>query len=112
MHKQGALTEAAMLEFANTRKFEEMVVGLATLCSAPINMIAPLMASDRNDGLLVPCKAAGLKWPTVSAMLKNRLAHHTISEQELAQARTDYLTLTQNSALRTLRFWQVRMGAR
>jgi uncharacterized protein (DUF2336 family) len=112
MQKQGELNEAAMLEFANTRRYEELVVGLAALCSAPVGLIAPLMSSERNDGLLVPCKAAGLKWPTTSAMLKNRLAHHTVSDQELAQARTDYLTLSQNSALRTLRFWQVRMGAR
>jgi len=110
MQKQGVLNEAAMLEFATAGKYEEMVTGLAALCSAPINLIAPLMASDRNDGLLVPCKAAGLKWPTVSAILKNRFAHHPISEEALGKARSDYLTLSQSSALRTLRFWQVRMG--
>jgi len=93
MHKQGALNEAVMLEFANAGQYEELTVGLATLCSTPVNLIAPLFVSDRNDGLLVPCKAAGLKWPTVSAMLANRFAHHTISDEALAQARADYLTL-------------------
>jgi hypothetical protein len=67
------------------------------------------MRSDRNDGLLVPCKVAGLKWPTVSTILKNRFAHHLISDHEIAQAKADYLTLSQATALRTLRFWQVRM---
>jgi uncharacterized protein (DUF2336 family) len=110
MQKQGELSEAALLDFANSRKYEEMVAVLSALCSASIDIVAPLMRSDRNDGLLIPCKAAGLKWPTVSAILKNRFAHHTIPDHELAQAKADYLTLSQANALRSLRFWQVRVG--
>src|ERR1700704_1138206 len=105
MQKQGELSEAALLDFANSRKYEEMVAVLSALCSASIDIVAPLMRSDRSDGLLIPCKAAGLKWPTVSAILRNRFAHHKIPDQELAQAKADYLTLTQANALRTLRLW-------
>lgn len=112
MQKRGELTEAALFEFIAARKYEEMVAGLAALCAASIELIASLMTSDRNDGVLVPCKAAGLKWPTVNAILRNRFAHHVPSDQALQQAKADYLTLSQASALRILRFWQVRMGAR
>jgi uncharacterized protein (DUF2336 family) len=109
MQKQGELSETALLEFAAARQYEEMVAALSALCSASIDIIAALMRSDRNDGLLVPCKVAGLKWPTVSTILKNRFAHHLISDHEIAQAKADYLTLSHATALRTLRFWQVRM---
>jgi uncharacterized protein (DUF2336 family) len=111
MHKRGELNEASLLDFVQTRKYEEMVVGLSALCGAPIELTASLMTNDRNDAVLVPCKAAGLKWPTVSAMLKHRFAHHAMSDQALAQAKAEYLTLSHASALRILRFWQVRTGA-
>jgi hypothetical protein len=71
-------------------------------------LIAGMQKSDRNEGLLVACKAAGLKWRTASAVLRNRLAHRSISNDELALAKTDYITLSQASAQRTLRFWQIR----
>jgi uncharacterized protein DUF2336 len=62
---------------------------------------------SRNHGLLVPCKAAGLKWATVNAILCNRFAHHSMSEVDLLQAKEDYSRLSQSSAQRVLRFWQV-----
>jgi uncharacterized protein (DUF2336 family) len=111
MQNQGELSEMALLEFANARQYEEMVAVLSALCSVSIDIIAPLMRSDRNDGLLVPCKAAGIKWRTVNAILQNRFAHHTVPDHELAQAKANYLTLSQANAVRTLRFWQVRMSA-
>jgi uncharacterized protein (DUF2336 family) len=110
MERLGELSEGAILEFANAHKYEEMVAALSVSCSASIQVIAALMKSPRNDGLLVPCKAAGLKWPTVAAILKSRFTHHLILDHELAQAKVDFLMLSQASAQRTLRFWQVRMG--
>jgi uncharacterized protein (DUF2336 family) len=110
LQKRGELSEAAISEFANTHRYEEVVAALSASCSASIQVIAALMKSPRNDGLLVPCKAAGLKWPTVAAILKNRFTHHLMQDHELSHARADYLMLSQASAQRTLRFWQVRAG--
>lgn len=109
LQNNGELSETAVLEFAKARKYEEMVASLSALCVASIELIAALMRSDRNEGLLIASKSAGLKWPTVSAILKNRIAYHTIPDHELAQAKADYLMLSQATALRTLRFWQVRV---
>jgi hypothetical protein len=110
LQKRGELSEAAILEFANARKYEELVAALSTSCSTSVQLVAALMKSRHNGGLLVPCKAAGLKWPTVTAILKNRFAHHLIPDHELAQARGDYLTLSQASAQRTLRFCKYEPG--
>jgi hypothetical protein len=71
-------------------------------------IIEPLMQSPRSDGLLVPCKAARFSWPTVSMILQKRFANHSISDQELEKAKADYIRLSQATAQRTLRFWQVR----
>ena len=111
LKERGELNEPALLEFANSRKYEEVVAALAELSGASTHIIVSVMRSDRNDGLLIPCKAAGLKWPTVSAILKSRFARHCIPDHELAQAKADFISLSQASAQRTLRFWQVREGA-
>jgi uncharacterized protein (DUF2336 family) len=111
MKKEGRLNEAALLEFANRRLYEQTVAALSMLSGAPIDLIAALMKSARSSALLVPCKAAGLKWPTVSVILCNRFAHHTMSEADLAQAKVDFLKLSQPNAQRVLRFWQVRATA-
>jgi uncharacterized protein (DUF2336 family) len=110
MHSMGDLDEVAILGFAIMRKYEETAACLSVLASAPIHLIDALMKSHRNDGLLVPCRAAGLAWPTVHGILKNRIGHRPISDAELARAKQDYDTLSQASAQRTLRFWQVRTG--
>jgi len=69
------------------------------------------MQSLRDDGLLVPCKAAGLEWDTVSAVLDSRFAAGSIGRHELAKARGHYAKLTIENAQRLLRFWQVRSTA-
>jgi uncharacterized protein (DUF2336 family) len=108
MQSRGALTEAAIMLFATTQRYEEMVAALSVSCGAPLQLIVALMKSPRSDGLLVPCKAAGFEWPTVTAILKNRIAHHMTSDEELARAKADYQLLSKTNAQRTLRFWQVR----
>jgi uncharacterized protein (DUF2336 family) len=111
MRKEGRLDESALLEFANRRLYEQTVVALAMLSSASIDLIASLMKGARSAGLLIPCKAAGLKWPTAAAILRSRFAHHTMSEADLAQAKEDFLRLSQLNAQRTLRFWQIHATA-
>jgi uncharacterized protein (DUF2336 family) len=112
MKKEGRLDEAALLEFADRRLHEQMVAALSMLSSASVDLIAALMKAARSSGLLVPCKAAGLNWPTVSAILRARFSHHNISEADLAQAKEDYLRLSPTSAQRVLRFWQVHTKSR
>jgi uncharacterized protein (DUF2336 family) len=107
MKKEGRLDEAALLEFADRRLYEQMVAALSMLSTASVDLIASLMRAARVSGLLVPCKAAGLAWPTVNAILSARFVHHTISAGDLAQAQEDYVRLSQPSAQRVLRFWQV-----
>jgi len=108
MQKKNLLNESALLEFANARKYEEMVAALSLLCGASIEIIKPVMKSVKPEGLLIPCKAADLKWATVSAILKNRFAHHSVSDEDLAQCKSNFIALSKATAQRALRFWIVR----
>ena len=106
--KNGQLNEAALFSFARQRKYEETIASLALLSRSDIDVIRRLMQSLSDDGVLVPCKVAGLHWDTVAAVLNSRFASGVMGPQELARAREQYTGLTAEEAQRLLRFWQVR----
>lgn len=112
LNRQGKLNESVLMGFARDRLYEEMTSTLALFCQAPVDVIEGLMKNVRHDGLVLACKAAKLSWPTVSAILHARFAHHSIPEKELAEAKDSFLLLTQASAQRTLRFMLVQHTAK
>ncbi|WP_076864765.1 DUF2336 domain-containing protein [Bradyrhizobium mercantei] len=104
----GDLNEAALLGFARQRKYEETVVALADLAQSSIEVIRSLMQSLRSEGLLVPCRSAGLSWETTAAVMECRYMSGSMGPVELAKAKSQFTKLTRENADRLLRFWQVR----
>lgn len=104
----GQLNEATLLGFARQRRYEETVAALAALSGSTVEVIRPLMQSLREDGLLVPCKAAQLSWETTMAVLECRFATGAMKPADVARAEGHYARMTAENAKRTLRFWQVR----
>jgi uncharacterized protein (DUF2336 family) len=104
----GQLSEATLLGFARQRRYEEAVAALASLSGSTIEVIRPLMQSLREDGLLVPCKAAQLSWETTAAVLESRFASGAMKPADLARAQGHFARMKPENARRTLRFWQVR----
>jgi uncharacterized protein (DUF2336 family) len=111
MRSTGELNEAAILNFAKTGRYADMVAGIAALCGAPLQLVENLLQNKNREAFLIPCKAAGLEWPTVRLILTCRSVGHATSDQDLDQARADYLKLSEANAGRVLRFWQVRQAA-
>lgn len=102
------LNDAAVIRFAEAKRFDEVAASLAILNnSAPIDMMARLLEGLRADLILIPCKSAGLDWATVEAILCHRPAKHRIDEATLKLALKDYGKLSAETAERTLRFWQL-----
>jgi|RhiMethySRZTD1v2_1073278.scaffolds.fasta_scaffold26013_7 uncharacterized protein (DUF2336 family) len=108
LNRDGKLNETALLEFARANKFEETIAGLALRCSAPIDIIDRLMQGARIDAVLIPCKAAGLAWPTTRAIIRLNPAHSITSEDDFEIAKQDFQKLSIAAAQRIMRFWQVR----
>jgi uncharacterized protein (DUF2336 family) len=104
----GKLNEATLFAFARSRKYEETVAALALLSDSSIEVIRPLMQSLRDDGLLVPCKAARLSWEITSAILECRYSTGSMGPHELARAKTQFAKIAPDNAQRLLKFWQVR----
>src|SRR6185312_13285562 len=88
--RHGKLNEAALLAFAKERKYAETIAALAELSRSSIEVIRPVMQSLRDDGVLIPCRVAGLNWETVAAVLDSRFASGTTSRHELAKAKEQY----------------------
>jgi uncharacterized protein (DUF2336 family) len=103
----GQLNEDALATFVRRSQQDELVVALARLSSAPIKTVAPLLTGQRNDAVLIPCKAADLQWPTVEIILRGRLPGQNVSDDIVALARNDYAKLDKATAQRTLRFMRV-----
>jgi hypothetical protein len=102
------LNDAAVISFAETKRFDEVAASLAILNnSAPTDMMARLLEGPRADLILIPCKSAGLGWTAVEAILCHRPAKHRIDEATLKLALKDFGKLSTETAERTLRFWQL-----
>src|ERR1700761_4997257 len=104
----GQLNEATLYGFANARKYEEPVVARAILSKSTIEVVRPLMQSLRDDGVLVPCKVAGLSWEITRAVLECRYSTGSMGPHEVIRAKDQFGKMTAENAQRLLRFWQVK----
>jgi uncharacterized protein (DUF2336 family) len=110
MQKNSELDQVALLQFARARQYAETVTALAALCSAPVDMIKQMLSDGRNEALLVPCKAAGISWPTLRALFQDNVAGKTVAEDELKKLKRDYLKLSPETAKRVLGFWRAQQS--
>jgi hypothetical protein len=101
------LDDAAVYNFAEAGKFDEVIVSLAVLNDMPLDMMGRLMEGPRNDLILIPCRSAKLNWPTVDSILRNRPNEYPIDEPTLEVAQRDFRKLSMETAQRTVRFWQL-----
>lgn len=109
MHRAHKLTEAEIVAFANSGKYEETIASLAVLCSVPVEVVDRLMSGERADPVLILARAAGFGWPTVRAVICSRPGPKPTS-QTLDDAFENFERLTPATAQRVVRFWQVRQG--
>lgn len=111
LKSKGELDETVLFKAAKADRYADMIAALALLCGAPMPLIENLLQSEHREAWVIPCRVAGLDWPTVRVILSCRALGGTMTDQALEAARTDYYKLSQASAGRVLRFWQVRQSA-
>jgi uncharacterized protein (DUF2336 family) len=108
LQHKGELGEAQLRTYAREGRFEETVCALSVLCGVPIDMVERLFLGERADPILILARAAGLSWTTVKHVLKVRPVNGGQAPSALDLVHESYDKLTTNTALRVLRFWQVR----
>jgi uncharacterized protein (DUF2336 family) len=107
LHELNELDDAAVIKFANAKKFDEMAASLAILNNLPTEMMARVLEGPRSDLILIPCKSAGLSWLAVEPILRNRSPKQPIAEETMKLACQDYGKLSPETAQRTVRFWLI-----
>jgi uncharacterized protein (DUF2336 family) len=112
LNRTGKLKEAVLLQFATEGKFEEMTSTLALFSQARAELIEKLMINPSSEGIITACRASNLSWPTVAAILMARISHHSMSQQELADASDAFNALSVAAAQRTMRFMMVKTVAK
>ena len=111
MHEKGELDQVALLGFVKARQYAAAVTALATLCSAPVDMLKQMLKDGRNEPLLVPCKAAGVSWPTLRALLQSDVLGRMAPDDELIKFKNDYNKLSYVTATKVLEFWSDQQKA-
>jgi uncharacterized protein (DUF2336 family) len=97
----------AIAKFVDSGKFDEVAAALGAMNGVPTELMARVIEGPRADLVLIPCKSAGLDWPVVEAILRERPFPQPIGERSLWQANLDYGRLSRETAQRTVRFWQL-----
>lgn len=110
MKQEGELDEVALLQFAQSKQYPEAVTALSVMCSTPHDILDRIFNSDRNEALIIPCRAAGLGWSTVRALLQTR-SNGFMTPEQLNELKNDYSRLSMATAQRVLRFWCVQKAA-
>jgi len=108
LHHDGQLKEAVILEFARHKRFEDVVVALSLLCSTELEIIDRLVQGSHINAVLIPCRAADFSWPTVKALIQLNPFHRALTDDKYEQLQKDYSKLSNATAQRIIRFWQVR----
>jgi uncharacterized protein (DUF2336 family) len=108
-HQERKLTEADVADYATAGSYEETIAALAAVSAVPVEVVDRLMNGERPDPVLILSRAAGFRWPTVKAIIGARPGPKP-SGSTFETARENFDRLTVATALRVVRFWQVRQG--
>jgi uncharacterized protein (DUF2336 family) len=105
----GNLTEKLISEYAQSHKFEETTVGLALLCSLPVDVVE--RALNNKELVLVLAKAVGFSWQTAMSLLFLSAPDHRIHAQQLEEMKREFDKLNRDTSRSVLQTYQSRKQA-
>jgi uncharacterized protein (DUF2336 family) len=109
LHRDGALGEGALLNFARAFRYEESVAALSAMSGVKIATLDRLISGDRYDPILIAGKTIGLEWATVRALILLRLGPNRVaSPADIETARVNFARLMPSTAQRVVEFWKTR----
>jgi uncharacterized protein (DUF2336 family) len=104
----GELDGAAVLAFAEDKKFTEATIALAYLCQVSVEVAEQAMTQDQFDMILVLAKAARLSWATTKALLSFPARQRRISSGEIEQCLASFERLNVATAQHIIEFYRMR----
>jgi uncharacterized protein (DUF2336 family) len=107
-HSSGNLHEHDVLDHVRARRYEDTVAAISVLSSVPVKVVEQAIRGDCIETLLILCKTAGFKWPTLRAIIQYRLGRVRLSPQQLVDACNDFARLSSATAEKAVQFWRDR----
>src|ERR1700676_4372526 len=92
-HQREDFNENNILEYARSRKFEEVTVGLSLLCSLPVDVVERALTDSSREVVLILAKALGFSWETAMSLLFLGAPDHRINAQHLDDLKSDFAAL-------------------
>jgi uncharacterized protein (DUF2336 family) len=106
----GELNETRLGVIAQSRAYDETVAALSALTLVPVEVVDRLMSGERPDPILIICKAAGYSWPTARDIILARLGSQGKAAITIDAAFANFDKLSESTAKRVVRFWQMAPG--
>ncbi len=107
LNEAGKLDDAALFDFANSKKFTETVLALSAICDLPVGLVERALVEERSEQVLVLAKAVGLTWKTTKAILSLQ-ARAERSTCVLDRLLETFLRLRPETAKKAVEFYRLR----
>ena len=111
LKQEGRLGENQVAAFAQNNEYEELIAALALLSHLKFSFVENMTQNGRLGGLVLLCKAVGLAWSSVDAVLDLIMARNAVDDVEVHEAHRDFVNVSRATAERIVRFWCVRQSA-
>jgi len=111
LHRRGALTERLVIDYAQARKSEEVIVGLSLLCSLPVHVVELALLGPDREVLLILVKALGFSWETATSLLFLGAPDHRIHTRDLDAMKREFDGLNRETSKRVLETYRSRKSS-
>jgi len=111
LHRDRALDEGKLVDFASRGRFDETAIALSLMCDLPIGAVERALVNERSELVLLMARAIGLAWATVKAILLLRVDAAATSTQQLEQDLAAFTKLRPETAKKALQFVRMRERA-
>jgi hypothetical protein len=95
-------------DYAAVGRAQEMLSAFSALTDLSVEMVKRLLQRKDIDGVFILCKAAGLGWPAVKAVLTSRADSTQSAETDILHGFDRYTRLSADAAQRVLPFLKAR----
>jgi hypothetical protein len=96
---------------AQSCAYDDTVAALSSLTSVPVDVVDRLMNGERPDPILILCKAAGYSWATARDIMLARAGSRGKASVTIDAAYANFDKLSESTAKRVVRFWQLSPGS-
>jgi hypothetical protein len=107
----GELNEARVLEYAQSRKLDEVVVALSLLCALPVDVTERALLATNKEELLILAKALDLSWATATALVFLGAPNHRIVMKDLDEMEKEFGRLDVATSKQVLKIYRSRKEA-